>query len=1128
MKVVFENLCPNCKGEITDVELSHSLPCKECYPSAPSSPFPDLVLEVGRYLEERGKLLDYEELYRVEKELRKFDKLFESFLGDKPWSAQRTWAKRVIRGKSFAITAPTGLGKTTFAMVISKYIAERGGRAYIVLPTSVLVKQVGERLEGSLYYHSGMRKSEKEAFMKRLEEGTFSVLITTSQFLSRNFERLKKYTFDLVVVDDVDSILKSSKNVDRVLMLLGFGEKEIEVGMELIRERIRVARGRGDPDRVRTLEKWLEKRKGKRKGILVVSSATVRPRGLRYRLFRELLDFEVGSGRAQVRRVVNYRTDDYLGVIRAMGWGGIVLVSPFSGKSVDEVIEEINEIGLRAERGSVDSIERFRKGETDVLVGSASYYGVLVRGIDIPERVKYVVFVGVPHFEFPLSLEDISPLRLAFLLRIAYEVTNNRELRVLSNRIRRYGREEDVNKGKELLSTLLRDEEFVEALNRTGEVVIREGKILLPDYRTYIQGSGRASRMYAGGITKGLSALYVDDEELFQMLRRYLVSLYGEDFEEDLDLISLREELERERERIRKGGRTEDPVRTVLFIVESPNKARTIARFFGRPSVIRKGSIRGYEVTTGKYILNVVATVGHMFDLTVGRGFHGVENVYIPVYTTIKRCLKCGTQTVEQVCPRCGTDEFLEDAIERVSAIREMAYEADTVIVGTDPDTEGEKIGWDVMLALRPFNANVWRSEFHEVTRRSILEALENVREFNEHRVNAQIVRRIEDRWIGFELSQKLWVVFGNRRLSAGRVQTPVLGWIIERYGEHKRSVRTFVEVVTEAGRFLFKTDMKPHDAKSYAESNRVRIKKVRSEEKEVSPPPPFTTDTLIWEAGRRTGWGAKKIMDLAQQLFEMGLITYHRTDSTRVSPEGMVVAREYIERTWGEEFVKLRTWGEGGAHECIRPTRPLDARELVRYIEEGEIVVEGITRDHIRLYSLIFDRFVRSQMREADVREALYEIAMNGWKTEEERIEEIRFPGWMVGREASPLPEGVFPVKDVRVFRASEVPLYTQSDVVRLMKERGIGRPSTYATIVQKLLERRYVLESRKKNRLYPTPLGIKVYSYLSSKFPDLVSEERTRLIEELMDKIERGEEDYRKVLEELYREIMSTRGII
>jgi len=265
--------------------------------------------------------------------------------------------------------------------------------------------------------------------------------------------------------------------------------------------------------------------------------------------------------------------------------------------------------------------------------------------------------------------------------------------------------------------------------------------------------------------------------------------------------------------------------------------------------------------------------------------------------------------------------------------------------------------------------------------------------------------------------------------------------------------------------------------------------------------------------------------MEIAQELFESGFITYHRTDSTRVSAAGMAVAREYISEKFGPEFVKLRPWGEGGAHECIRPTRPLDAAAL-----KTMVTVSGSTakmsEEHFKVYDLIFRRFMASQMVPVVVKEAELSLRPLPFQREfrEVFITEVVKDGWnlieplKVRQLPVRLEKGktyTFPVLSYLKKEAPKVYPYTQGELVEEMKKRGIGRPSTYAKIVQTLLERKYVVQ--RGRFLYPTKLGIEVYAYLREKFPHYTSEEFTREIEELMDRVERGEVDYQEVIKGL-----------
>ncbi len=315
------------------------------------------------------------------------------------------------------------------------------------------------------------------------------------------------------------------------------------------------------------------------------------------------------------------------------------------------------------------------------------------------------------------------------------------------------------------------------------------------------------------------------------------------------------------------------------------------------------------------------------------------------------------------VCPRCGSTN-VRDALENVVAMREIAQEVDEILIATDPpDTEGEKIAWDIRNVLAPYTPNIKRIEFHEVTRPAIMKAIQEARDVNENRVNAQIVRRIEDRWIGFELSQELQRVFESYNLSAGRVQTPVLGWIIERYKEFTESEVYFLGLTLENG--LQVTIELGKDGKDVEPPEYVIVEEVQLEERELNPAPPYTTDAMLKDASTFLKLSAPETMRLAQDLFELGLITYHRTDSTHVSNTGIEVAKEYITQELGENYFKPRPWGgEEGAHEAIRPTRPIDTGRLMQLIRDGIIQLSrNLTRNHYRLYDMIFRRFMTSQM---------------------------------------------------------------------------------------------------------------------------------------------------------------------
>ncbi len=1056
-----------------------------------------------------------EEIRELMERLEDYQEFFRKCVGSPPWEVQRTWAKRVLSGRSFAAIAPTGVGKTVFGLITSYYLAGEG-RSYLIFPTSLLVSQAKEILEGYvekagkevsiLAYRGDMKAKEKREFMEKLTEGDFDILITTSQFLSRRAEEIRRAApFSFIFVDDVDSFLKNSRNVDKVLKLMGFTDEDIRKAY------------RGEP---------VDRRP---KGVLVVSTATGRP-GKRAQLFRNLLGFDVGVIRQEyLRNIVDMFTKDeerFLSFIKEMGPGLLAFIPKM--EMADRVKSLLSEAGLKAGVMSgydEELLNSFVKGELDALIGAAKPYGVLVRGVDLPHRIRYVVFYGVPRFELTVKeVEEMQDNVVVAMFSVIAKALGPAERRLaMAARVR--PTEENVKRVREKLKEVLSSKETLERVSKSGDIVLdtETMKVVIPDIRSYIQASGRASRLYPGGMTKGASLVYDRDPLLTGFLKR--ASAYDIDFYEvsEVDISSLRQEIDEDREKYLKlkgqFRETAGLLKTVLFVVESPNKARTIARFFGKPSKRIIGNVVTYETTTGNYVVTVAASGGHVVDLSTVGGYHGVlieeyddTRTFIPMYSSIKRCYDCGYQFTDgDRCPRCGSTN-IRDSRDNIEAIRWLAYEADRVLIGTDPDTEGEKIAWDIYQMIRGIAKEVYRAEFHEVTKRAIMKAMQELLEINEPRVKAQIVRRIEDRWIGFELSEELQKVFKNRSLSAGRAQTPTLGWIIERYEEHKKKK---VITLIRGDQLFLRVEGK------YGEQGRRKafVEPVETVEERVVPPPPFTTDEMIKEANRVLGMDARRVMDVAQSLFEAGLITYHRTDSTRVSDAGWRVASEYL----GDEFVP-RKWGEGGAHECIRPTKPLSTGDLIEYVKEGVIIPpEPMKKDHFRLYDLIFKRFMASQTRESVVKKQKYKLKFDGVELVDERVVAVE-GGWAT---IYPYFYRVMPELkakeieiDVKHVKVPLVPLYTQGDVVALMKERGIGRPSTYATIMEKLLIRRYVVE--RKGKLLPTKLGIEVYNYLVNKYEDLISEERTRLLERKMSLVEEGKADHQEVINELYEEIL------
>lgn len=1247
---IYSNACPNCKGIISDYRLLRSLPCSKCLPEVPEGTSFEEVVNIMQRL---GTLKEFKKLYDTEKVLKDMMEFFEKCLGSKPWSIQVMWLRRLVRNVSFAMIAPTGIGKTTFGIIMSMFYASRGYKSYIIVPTTALAMQIERKLneflsrcrELSISYlviHSKLPKKERAVREERLcSSDGFHILVTTSRYLMRNYEKILNHTFKFIFVDDVDAVLRGSKAIDLILKLSGFNESDIELALKAVKLR-RSLSGREFNEELFSIERELSKKRLSNDRIVIIASATGNPRGTRVKLFRELLGFEIGARPEFLRNVYDlYLTlregedleTQVVNIVKSLGSGGLVYVPIDKGVGYAEHIAKIiNDHGIPAavlHSKNINVINDFIDGKVHVLVGVATYYGVLVRGIDLPEIIRYAVFVGVPRHKIPLRLTDIRPqdvLRLLVILRGVVSDSNEKnELDKLILTLRKRFRrslpealskagevlkgvkppetllEKDLLKAYEKIRMYLARSEIIDLIKKHEEVsVVEDGGelyVLIPDVATYLQASGRTSRLFVGGISRGISIVIVDDFRLLKGMEfraRWLIDDFKFIDVKSVDLSKLIAEVDGDRELIRslKQGTikiseitssTKEVVepRTVLLIVESPNKARTIARFFGQPSIREYHGLRVYEVSLGRYTLLITASGGHVYDLV--SNIEEPDNIYgvtyervndkfkfIPIYAPIRRCLKCGYQFTEitNTCPICGSQE-IKNSGEVINSLADAAYEVDEVYIGTDPDTEGEKIGYDIYVLLRPYARSIRRVEFHEVTRRAILNALNNPRDINLNLVKAQVVRRIEDRWLGFSLSALLQTDFWrrycgefglsdpkciegyNRNLSAGRVQTPVLGWVVKRYEDYLGSKRKFL-VFTLDGTYVELVLPKELEDISANDITKVIVDVVDSNvvEERVEPPPPYTTDTLLSDVASTLHIPVPKAMKLLQDLFETGFITYHRTDSTRVSDVGIAIAKEYLSNTLGSDFTRYytpRSWSMEGAHECIRPTRPADAETITRLINEGIIEpVIRLGREHISIYNLIFNRFIASQSKAAVVRKQVMELSVsltlsNGdvVKVTEtplkvENFIDVVFDGFM--RFYKPLKIGGYiPLRryellhgNFRLIIKSVTQLLTQASLINMMKREGIGRPSTYAKIVETLFKRNYVLESRKRGYLIPTQLGSRVYYYLTEHFKTLVSENRTKELEKKMDLVESGNIDYVEVLNELYNELISYKELV
>jgi reverse gyrase len=1137
---LFRSLCPNCGGDIEAQRLFEGLPCERCLPRKIERSELCQVLPEG----------ELKKICEIEMEVLKWEESFRKSVGSDPWSLQRSWARKVLLGRSFALLAPTGVGKTTFGVITSIFLAAKGRRVYLVVPTKLLLEQIGERLISAgckrewLLTADAKTQKEKNELKERISKGDYRVLLTTSMFLYRNFELIREGgSFDFIFVDDVDSFLKTAKNIDKVLMLIGFSESQITTAQELIALKEKRNKVEEDWNKIRELSKKVQAFGEDARGVLVVSSATSNPRSSRVKLFRELLGFEVGRPQLFMRNVEDLYEEpadldsDLVSWVKRLGKGGLVFVSSDRGREgVEKVIKLLKKEGIRAKSyEEIGDLGDFERGKVHVLVGISSFRNPLARGLDMPQAVRYALFYGVPKIVIHLKLETSVSHLLWALLSIRPIIVRELKDEVKKvdewiRRLRRYSfvSEEFIKRTPDLEKRIkvLRDEirEFLlservrELIDGSEEVTLkREGRdyiLTVADVTGYLQASGRTSRMYAGGITKGLSIILVDDNKAFNNLVRK-VRWFNEEVRfiraKEVNLSEILRVIDDDRKKVRDilSGKVaverKEHIKPVLIVVESPNKARTIASFFGKPIARRFGEFEVLEVTAGNLYIMITSSLGHILDLATEPGFHGVvvsNGEFVPVY------------------------EVIEGKEVTINGLRHVGEEVDEVYIATDPDTEGEKIGWDVAGVLMPFVKSVRRIEFHEVTRKAIKKAIETPRGIDENLVKAQVVRRVSDRWVGFEVSRILQSVFDKSWLSGGRVQIPVLGWIIERERGYRKKKQVVSITFREQDRYLrldFEFPSREEAKKFFNKLKKITVEVLQTYEESLSPPPPFTTDTLLKEADDRFRFGAGKIMSLAQDLFERGLITYHRTDSTRVSDAGMGVAREFIEEEFGNDFVKLRRWGEGGAHECIRPTRPMDPEELRSVILSGQF--QDLTRDHVSLYSLIFSRFMASQMRECRVRTKRVRISAGEVSQEKVLRTEVIEKGfnllWAV--ELSPDLEGEIDVSKLKSL--NQIPssyLFTQGSLVQEMKKRGIGRPSTYASTVEKLLERGYVIQ--KNGFLIPTKLGKEVYEFLKNqeRIMPFVSEEFTRVLEEYMDQVEEGKRDYREILESLFRDII------
>ncbi|HLI46295.1 MAG TPA: reverse gyrase [Geobacterales bacterium] len=1222
MKFIYKETCPNDLNDISSTRLEKGLVCESCLPE-------DRVLSIKTYedqiiyLEKEGRLSGkLKEYYNLRKKLDDFES-FSKKIFKELTSAQRSWFMKASRNESFAITYPTGLGKTTFGVLYSLYKLSKNmeTKIFFIVPTRMLVQKISEILaEYAKKYGLEIKiiKSgdKKNNIINSLDNKNFNIAVLTPRFLinNKNILMRKNYTglADLIFVDDVDALIKSSKSIDIVLNLLGFDD-EIQTRLRVLTKR---TSKEDENEKTRAIEEIALYKSTRKIGQLIFSSATTRYTSSRIRLLRYTLNFEPGSSLEIFRNVYEvFKFSSEKGLVRTaiklireLGKGGLIFV-PID-KPQDLILKlrkrlkkyNINAEVVSSKTNARKILEKFEKGELDILIGYATFYGPLVRGIDLPSKIKYAIFLGVPKFKFSFKIFENNPLRTLWLAGLIVDYIEEFNLRrsildisaKLRNEIQKYTPEalralshlSESRKGLRLfdltkalydkLSDALKNENLVKKLEEKRRlrmlIEAQEKYFLIPDSLTYIQASGRTSRLFYGGITTGLSIILVDDPVVFEGLK-YQLSLRSELFkfhtfeefrkekEKVVNLINIeRNAIEKRDEQVLKELRKLE-LKTALFIVESPTKAKTISSFFGRPVLRLVKGLRVYECLTDRYILYITATRGHLFDLAYthdpNKGyFYGIakENygIYVPIYSTIKKCRNCKEQFTEYtkqkgICNFCGSNK-VDDQTQTVEALQELAQECDLVIIATDPDSEGEKIAKDVFLAIRPFAKEIKRAEMHEITLRAFLNAMADLREVNDRLAIAQVVRRIGDRWVGFSLSSLMQHEFQRKSMGVGRVQTPVLNWIVKNYLRSDKNRRVILQakfgeirlrISTKAIKIKGWKSSTTRKLKKLLRNSKLVISKVSTKKKVIKPPVPLSTIDMLTIAIPKLKISSDAVMRIAQELFEAGLITYHRTDSRYISYAGFEIARKYLqEKNLSSLFVK-KQYDKEGTHECIRPTRPLDRQELESAISTGQVRVPiTLTPQHYLLYDIIFRSFVASQMTPARAEICILEFQPIDLELAENERKTIKLSPikLLVSIDENSFvkiyPKQVFPslkniaqgqsleIEDIRILKKGRR-LFTEEEIIQMMKKEGIGRPSTYAIILSRLISHGYVFKSPNKKVFIPTRTGLDLIARLKKIHPWIIDTALTREFEETMDKIEKGEiteADVMKKLDEFF----------
>ena len=547
-----------------------------------------------------------------------------------------------------------------------------------------------------------------------------------------------------------------------------------------------------------------------------------------------------------------------------------------------------------------------------------------------------------------------------------------------------------------------------------------------------------------------------------------------------------------------------------LIIVESPAKANTIKKFLG-------GNTK------------VMASMGHIRDLPKSKMGIDIEHDFEPEYINIR-----------------GKGDLIK-------SLKKEAKNAKQVYLATDPDREGEAIAWHLAHILEIPEESQCRVTFNEITKETVKESIKNPRKIDKNLTDAQQARRVLDRIVGYKISPVLWKKV-KRGLSAGRVQSVAVKLIVDREEEIEHFIpeeywniyATLLEQNTQKefqATFYGKANKKmeihtEEEAKEILkniEKGKYTVVDVKKGEKKRTPAPPFTTSTMQQEASRKLGFTLKKTMSVAQGLYEgvhvgergtVGLITYMRTDSTRISEEARAAAKTIITQKYGANYYENRYYktksGAQDAHEAIRPT----------YIDlEPEKIKEYLNNDQYKLYRLIYNRFIASQMSNAiydtisaDIEVNDYHFRANG--------QTLKFKGFMIlyvetlegekEEEDTSIPEltiGEEVIKKKLEPKQSftQPPArYTEASLVKALEEKGIGRPSTYSPTITTILERRYIQKEQKQ--LVPTELGKIVNQLLVQNFSDVINVEFTAKIEEEFDEVAEGKEPWKQVIREFY----------